>query len=584
MATSVEGAGTGMLGGVRVQRDVEARMRDGVTLRADVYRPDRAGDLPVLLMRNPYDKAVAQALVYQHPAWYARQGYVVVVQDVRGRYASDGDFDPLRREAEDGEDTVVWASRLPGTTGRVGMYGFSYNGATQLLAATRRPAGLACLAPGFTGSDYYDGWTYRGGALHHAFIVSWVMQFLAVPDAVKQGKLEVAARLAAQAGDFPALYASQPLDAFPPLAGTGVADYFFTWLRHDTRDAYWREISLRERYDAIQVPCLHLGGWFDTFIEGTLENYAALRRRAGADRARAQRLVVGPWVHIPWGRLAGARNFGEHADSMLDELQVRWFHHWLKGEDTGLLDEPPVRLFVMGENRWREADDWPPPEARVEEWHLRSSGRANSLSGDGELSPAPPEGGEPPDLFVYLPGAPVPSLGGTSCCLPDTAPMGAFDQTAVEVRNDVLVYTSPPLERAVEVTGPVELVLHAATSAVDTDWVAKLVHVDGEGRAVNLCDGIVRARFRDSLEHPTLLEPDRVYEYRLRVGSTSNLFERGDRIRLEVSSSSFPLHDANPNTGERVGEATALRARPATQAVFHDPARPSRLRLPIVQR
>lgn len=573
-----------MLDGVTLEGNVPTRMRDGVTLRADIYRPKRGGEFPVLLMRNPYDKTVAQGLVYQHPAWYARHGYVVVVQDVRGRYASDGIFDPLRTEAEDGADTVRWAQALPGTNGRVGMYGFSYVGATQLLAATQRPRGLVALAPGFTSSDYYDGWTYRGGALNHAFILSWVMQFLAVPDALKDGKSELAARLTAQASNFPALYRDQPLHRFSPLHATGICRYFFDWLEHDTRDEYWRAISLRHRYDLINVPCLHLGGWFDTFLEGTLENFTELAKRASDEPGRAQRLVIGPWVHIPWGRLAGATSFGPEADNMLDELQLRWFNHWLKGEPDGLLDEPPVRFFVMGENQWRSADVWPPPESRHEEWHLRSAGRANSISGDGRLTRESPDTDDRPDIYIHLPHAPVPSAGGNSCCLPDTAPMGAYDQLGVEVRNDVLIYSSAALVRPIEVTGPVELILFAATSAVDTDWTAKLVDADEAGRPVNVCDGVLRARFRDSLEDPSLLEPERIYEYHIRMGSTSYLFKRGHRIRLEIASSNFPSYDVNHNNGQRVREAMLTQAQVATQVIFHSPERPSRLNLPVVLR
>lgn len=571
------------LGGVHVQHNMPARMRDGVVLYADVFRPESPGTYPVLLLRGPYDKSVAQTLVYQHPAWYARHGYIVAIQDVRGRYASEGVFDPLRHEVEDGVDTVQWAARLPGATGQVGMYGFSYVGATQLLAAIGRPGALACLVPGFTGNDYYEGWTYKGGAFQLAFIVSWLMQFLAIPDALKQNKRDIAAQLVAESIRFPQLYWSQPLDAFPPIKGTGVAPYFFDWLAHDTHDEYWQQISLQHRYDRIQVPCLHIGGWYDTFIEGTLSNYGALSERAGADRDRAQRLVVGPWIHIPWARLVGERDFGEDASNVLDDLQLQWFNYWLKGGQNGILDGPPVRLFVMGENRWRDADAWPPSDVRVQQWFLHSSGHANSLSGDGQLAQRAPSD-ESPDIFAYLPHAPVPSLGGRSCCLPDVAPMGPFEQSQVEIRNDVLIYSTAPLERDVEVTGTVELVLYAATDARDTDWTAKLVDVDEIGRAYNLCDGIIRARFRESLEHPTPIEPNRVYKYRIKIGSTSNLFKRGHRIRLEISSSNFPQYDINPNTGQRVGGATLLDAKIATQVVFHDVARASRLLLPVAPR
>lgn len=563
---------------IEVQVGVPCTMRDGTVLRADVYQPSHGDGHPVLLLRIPYDKRIAQTIVYQHPIWYAKHGYTVVVQDVRGRYASEGRFDPLRSEAEDGYDSIQWAATLPRTSGKVGMYGFSYAGATQLLAATQRPPALACLVPGFTGGDFYDGWTYKGGALHHAFIISWVMQLLAIPDALKQAKVDLAVRLAEQVNNFPGLYWAQPLKDFPLLKGTGVADYFFDWLEHDTRDEYWQSISVESRYPTIDVPCLHVGGWYDTFIEGTLKNFAALTDLG----TRTQRLLVGPWVHLPWSRVAGTRNFGPDADSCLDTAQLRWFDYWLKGVDNGVGREAPVRIFTMGENKWREASAWPLPGSETEEWFLHSSGRANSLSGDGQLTrQAPAE--EPADIYVYNPLAPIPSRGGASCCDSSVTPMGVFEQTPIELRNDVLVYTSPPLEGACLVSGPVDLDLYAATSAVDTDWTVKLVDVDASGTAYNLCDGILRARFRQSLQHPTALEPDQVYAYRIRVGSTSNLFRRGHRIRLEIASSNFPAHDINTNTGDRVQDAVLLKAEVATQRVYHDSARASRLQLMVLR-
>jgi len=569
------------IGDVVVRRDVPAVMRDGTILRADVYRPQEPGSYPVLVQRTPYDKTVAQQITYSHPAWYARRGYVVVVQDTRGRFASDGDFVPFEDEALDTADTVAWAAQLDGSNGRVATYGFSYPGANQLLGAAEQPEGLACIAPGFTGSDFYDGWTYVGGAFSLAFVVSWIEPLLALPEALRRGDLEAAIALASNATNYPGLYWTQPLAEFPLLKSTGAAPYFFDWLEHDTRDEYWRSLSIRERYDRIAAPALHFGGWYDSFIEGTLENYAALSARHGDDPRRAQRLVVGPWLHIPWGPLNGVRHFGDDARNRLDELQLEWFDYWLKdrgAEPPG----PPVRLFVMGANGWRDFDGWPPAGVRVQEWHLRSSGKATSSSGDGSLSRERPAAGEPPDVYVSIPAMPVPSMGGRSCCDAGITPMGPLEQSFVETRNDVLVYSTPVLERDLTVIGTVELVLYAATDAADTDWTAKLVDVDERCHAVNLCDGIVRARFRESLEHPTPIEPNRVYEYRIRVGSTANVFEAGHRLRLEVSSSNFPMFDVNNNTGQRVGEATILQGKVATQAVFHDADRPSRLLVPVL--
>lgn len=565
--------------GVEVEYNVEATMRDGCILRADVYRPTGGGEHPVLLQRVPYDKSVAQSIVYHHPSWYARQGYVVVVQDTRGRFSSEGTFDPLRTEARDGYDTIQWAAELPGSSGRVGTYGFSYSGATQLLAATQQPPALACCAPGFTSSDYYSDWTYEGGALNLAFIVSWTVQLLAIPDALRRGLPDAALRLAEHMGSIPQLYSQRPLEKFPLLSGTGVAPFFFDWLAHDRRDDYWQEISLEHRFDAIKVPCLHFGGFYDIFATGTVNNYVQLARDAA--KPGAHRLVMGPWLHIPWAPAVGNQDFGPYAANRVNELQLDWFNQWLKPADHIVRDKRPVEIFLMGANEWRAYDAWPPAESHPEKWFLHSDGGANSRSGDGQLNTTPP-GDEAADIYVYNPAAPAPSAGGKSCCDPSVTPMGPACQQEVEQRNDVLLYTSDPLEQPTDVIGDVTLVLHAASSAVDTDWVARLVDVDQQGRAVNVCQGILRARFRDSREDPTALEPGKCYEYTVPLGPTSWRFGEGHRLRVQVTSSDFPAHDVNPNTGGPLVKTGLLDGVVAAQVVHHDRTRPSHVLLPVV--
>jgi putative CocE/NonD family hydrolase len=557
-------------------------MRDGTLLYADVYRPKGEGPWPVLLLRHPYDKTQAENISYAHPSWYARYGYIVVVQDVRGRWMSEGEWYPFRHEEEDGCDSIAWAAGLPGSNGQVGMYGFSYAGATQLLSAVYQPPHLRTIMPALTGSDYYDGWTYRGGALHHAFTQSWATS-LALDTARRRHDYALEGSIAAALGNAWANYYIPP-QYFPFINQAGLAPYYYDWLKHDTYDDYWKRWSLRPRYVQIRVPALHIAAWYDVFLEGTLENYTSLRVQAASHHAQQnQKLVVGPWYHMPWHQHVGDFDFGEAGRNCVDALQVLWLDKHLRGERNQLDNEPPVALFVMGENRWRFENEWPVPQAKPTRFFLHSGGRANSLNGDGRLDQQNPDD-ELPDVFTYDPRLPVMSVGGHSCCVDTLTPMGAFDQRAQEYRNDVLVYTSETLAEDVTVIGKVEVTLYAASTAVDTDFTAKLVDVYPDGQAINVGEGILRARFRESLEQPIPIEPERVYAYKILVGSTAIAFKAGHRIRVEISSSNFPTFDRNSNSGKPLAEAGPADWFVATQTVFHDGRYPSCIVLPIVSR
>lgn len=560
--------------GVNLERDCPVPMTDGTILRADVYRPLASGRHPVLLLRTPYNKTTAQSGVYEHPAWYARQGYVVVVQDTRGRFTSAGAFDPYRWEGEDGTDTIGWAAQLKGGNGKVGTFGFSYSGASQLLAAQRKPAGLVCAAIGCAGADFFDGWTYRGGALQLAFILSWTLGALAIPDALKRGDRKRAETLLALSSNMHAAY-ERPLADW---LGSGMLPaYFEKWVTGDTRNDYWKSLSSLPGLSDIEIPCLHLGGWYDIFLDGTLDVHRKLTEQAAGDRRRAQFLSIGPWQHVPWSRLNGAADFGAAGDNRADEMQLSWFDHWLKdrpfGEDVG-----KIRYFLMGANEWRTDMSWPPADALACELYFHSSGIAARRLDDGVLTLEPPCQ-EPPDIYVYDPGEPVPSIGGASCCRPELTPVGVYDQRRVESRTDVLTYTCGPFIEGCDVVGPVEVVLYAASDAADTDWTAKLVDVRPDGSAMNICDGIIRARYRASLERPSLIEPGDVYQYRISLASTAMRMLAGHRLRLEISSSNFPNYDVNPNTGLGAHRAAKLDTVIATQIVYHDSERPSHLRL-----
>ncbi len=560
--------------GLRLERNVEAQMRDGTILRSDIYSPVGEDKCPVLLMRIPYNKTIAQSIVYLHPTWYARQGFQVIVQDTRGRYASDGIFEPYRHEATDGYDSVEWAASLDGNNGRVGMYGFSYGGATQLLAAAERPPALHCCAPGFTGSDFYNHWTYDNGALNLAFILSWTVGLLAPQDAVRADALDLAERLVRAAANLPALYSQRPLGDFPLLAGEGVAQYFFDWLGHDVRDEYWQAVGLEERYDAIETPCLHFGGWYDSFSVGTVQNFQRLsERERGA--GLSDRLIMGPWTHQSWGPVVNGHNFGQAARNIINEQQVAWFKYWLLGD--GKLAGAPVQVFMGGCDRWQELESWPPDDRRTLTLYFHSNGDANSISGSGQLDQSPPQA-ESADIYVFDPSNPVPSLGGRSCCNGSVAPMGPACQIGVELRNDVLVYTSAELTEPLRLVGAVEAVLFACSSTVDTDWAVRITDVDADGScSLNVCDGFLRAKSRNGLESHELLEPGKVYEYHIELSPACWEFARGHRVRVDVTSSDYPSHDVNPNTGQRTVDVGPLDGVPSVQTVLHDSEHASRI-------
>ena len=426
--------------GIVVETDVMVRMRDGVHLACDVYRPASGGPVPALVQRQPYDKRVAQTYVYDHPAVYARHGYAVVIEDTRGRYASEGEFYPLRLDAEDGYDTIEWCAAQPWCNGRVGSFGFSISGVNQLLAAALRPPHLAAAVPGFYPGGMYESFTHVGGTFGLAAVMDWAL-IIAGEAAQRRGDKEVLGAIgAAQAigGRWPAALSLRDI---PFMETPDLLPFLKDYVDHPAHGAYWEEWELAPRLAQIDVPCFHVSGWYDSFILQTIAAYEALSTAGRAEH----RLLVGPWYHIPWTQQVGAIDFGDEAKNAVSVYERAWFDAWLKDDRSALDALPPVRVFVTGENRWHDADKWPLAGAGTERWYLHSGGRANSLSGDGALDREPP-GDEPPDFFVYNPFDPVPSMGGHSCCLPQVAPMGPMDQRPVEYRNDVLVYTSPPLD------------------------------------------------------------------------------------------------------------------------------------------
>jgi uncharacterized protein len=554
--------GGGSVTGVSVERDVAVPMRDGTVLRADVHRPeDASGRLPVLLMRVPYGKRIAQSFGYRPPQWYARRGYIVAIQDVRGRFASDGVFRPFEDEVTDGVDTLDWAASLPGGTGRVGMYGFSYAGYTQLAAATGGHPALACIAPAFASHEIRDAWIQEGGALNLAFVVSWTTRMLALGDAVRSGHHEHARRLAAALTDIQRQYRYRPLRDLAVLREVGRTPYFFDWLEHEGPGEFWTALDGLVDLDRIVVPCLHVGGWFDIFSRSTVSAY---RRLASAQHAAEQRIVMGGWVHVPWDE--GAAGLPPASESVVvDEVQLSWFDRHLKGSPAG--PEAPIRLYRMGTGKWESLSAW--PEVAEDVLWLASGGAAMSRRGDGVLSRELAQG--PPDHLVSDPHTPVFSQGGNSCCIGGLAPMGQADQATTEMRNDVLVYTSAPLAEPLGILGSPVLELFVASSGPSDDWVVRLTDVDERGRSVNVSQGIQRVWNEG---------PEQVLALRLELRPTSWMFASGHRIRLQITGSDYPAHDVNAHADRPTGAVGEAGVQVSTPTVLHQGRWPSRLVLP----
>jgi putative CocE/NonD family hydrolase len=572
-----------------VEKDVSVPMRDGCVLRADLFRPDTPEKLPVIINRTPYNKALPMVFALTMDSIRAAAaGYNVLVQDCRGRFASDGVFNCFTDEARDGYDTVEWAARQQWSDGNIGMYGASYMGATQWLAASTAPPHLKCISPLITASDYHDGWTYQGGAFSLFFNVSWVMAALAPARLLRErdsGDRDVIAEIGSVIGSIDRMREKMeyvPLKEFPMFRKG--APYFFDWLEHPRYDDYWSALCIEEHHPKITVPALNIGGWYDIFQGGTIRNYLGMRESGGGDNARrGQRLMMGPWHHaVPLANLVGSVDFGLQSSPVsvdIDGIQLRWFDHWLKARKDALDAIAPVRLFTMGINQWRDEKEWPVPGTDFRRFYLHSRGRASGAAGDGALSTEHPQS-EPADVYLYNPMDPAPTMGGGLCCYPGALQGGAWDQRPVEARSDVLVYSTEPLEDDIEVTGPVKLVLYASSSAPDTDFTAKLVDVEPCGFARNLTDGILRARYRESFAHEKMLKPDEIAEFTIDMWSTSNVFKKGHRIRLEVSSSNFPRFDRNPNTGHELFADS--ETRPAVQTVMHNRGFASHLVLPVI--
>lgn len=549
-------------------------MRDGTILRADVYRPDAPGEFPVLLCRTPYDKSEQS-----FGAGHAARGYIVAVQDVRGRYASDGEFRPgfYRADvfdAEDGYDTVEWAARLPGSTGRVGTYGNSYNGWTQWALAPTRPPSLRTMYASGIAANLLD--RELSGVLRLGRVLWWSVNTLAPDQRRRAGDTtgpttKEEAEVIWHERDRAKWLWYLPLLDIPDHVLSDVAPHFRYWLEDHAQDHF----GFLQQHKQVNVPVLSVTGWYDQQI-GTIKHFTGMTANGMTEHARAnQKLIVGPWTHTTDGldRAVGSVDFGPAAVRDYHDIADAWFRAWLKDDPRGIAEWPPIQLFVMGANTWRGENEWPLARTQYTDFYLHSGGDANTPFGDGALSQAAPTD-EPPDEFVYDPRDPVMTLYS------GPGQQEPHDQSALAHRQDILTFATPPLETPLEVTGPTTVRLWAASSARDTDFVVKLIDVWPNGFAQELCHGIVRARYRESYTEPTLIEPDAVYQYTIQVNPTSNVFRAGHRIRLDISSSDFPNFDRNHNTGAH--EYADGELVTAHQTIFHDQSRPSHVTLPVI--
>lgn len=574
-----------------IDRDIWVPMRDSVLLATDIYRPSDNEKHPILVHRLPYDKSyawIAAGLMF-NPLEAVERGYVVVIQDTRGRHNSEGVWNPFFHEAEDGYDTVEWAASQPWSDGNVGIYGSSYMGVTTWQTVITNPPHLKAAIAYLTGSNYHNGWTYSGGAFELGFNLWWtwflagdtLMRLKLSPDELNQalaewdklntGFIEAAKYL--------------PLKNQPAFQ-KGVATYWREWLEHPSYDGYWEKIDINKRASNIKVPVLHITGWYDNFLRGHLDIYKSIKEKAAKDVQESMRFIIGPWDHGAYLSLnltsAGERSFGAQAFSgpfFVRDLGYQWFDSFLKGEKTGANKLPRVRYFDLGKRNWQESEEWPPKHT-LTRFYFHSQGKANTRFGDGELSTIAPEQ-ELPNSYVYDPVNPVPSRGGRTL-MPTYGPGGIQDQSKVEERDDVLIYTSPQLASSVSVAGPVKVTLYASSSAPDTDFTAKLVDVEPDGYCANVAEGIVRARYRNSMAKEDFMEPGKTYEFKIDLWDVAYTFAPGHRIRVEISSSNFPRYDRNLNTNKPMAEAAESDMKVATQRVFHNTDYPSHIVLPVV--
>ncbi len=558
-----------------IEKDIAVEMRDGVVLRADVWRPGATGRFPVLVYRTPYDKRKAPQS-YSTFRRAVERGYAVVIQDVRGRYASEGEFIPYEQEGRDGYDTIEWAARQPWSNGSVGTFGLSYPGAVQWLAAVERPPHLKAMVPAMTFSTPRN-FFYSGGVFDLSW-VGWIWNNIA-PDVRNRkhlpGPMTYDEARAEWQGKRERLVGRLPLGDLDELEK--IAPFYYRWLRHEPGDPWWRWAELRDKYGRVDAAVLNLSGWYDEAYgpEGATTNFAGLIGARKDERDPHTKLLIGPWVHGVDATAeikAGEREFGPTAGIDYDEVVLRWMDRYVGGIENGVEKEKPVRIFVMGANEWRDIDTWPPKDARLTPLYL-AAGQPGQRG--GHLAWTAPGEKERFTSFVSDPANPVTD--------PHALHAGAHDYRDLEKRSDVLIFDTVPLERDLEVAGRITAEIFLSCDAPDTDLWVRLLDVAPDGTALNLMSPgleVIRASYRNPGWRRELLAPGKIYKLRLQNLITANVFKKGHRIRVQISTAFFPHFSRNLHTGKL--ETVSSRMRKATIRIYHNQIHPSRLILPTV--
>ena len=552
---------------VRLEFGVKQVMRDGVKLSADLYRPDASGKFPVILTRSPYmTMEGSQKRRAEEARFFAANGYVYAVQDCRGKNDSEGIFRPFFDDHTDGFDTLSWLANQEWCNGEIGTIGASYQAWNQWATATLNHPNLKTMICVVALPDPVYNVPYQNGAL-----VLWMAEWMAMVAAKRNTDPSIY--------DSIQLYNHLPLRSMDEGFGRKNSQIWQEWIDHPSSDSYWTPAFYQDKFNQIDVPVLHVSGWYDDDLIGTHTNYTGMKKFAKSAKARDnQKLIIGPWPHhVNLSRQLAGIDFGQSALIDLRRIELDWFDHWLKHVDNGLMMKPKVNIFTIGTNTWRESNSWPLEGTEYTKYFLHSQGNANTSTGHGQLTRNPPSQEEPFDSYRYDPADPCPNIFDQS----QPPAEGPFDQRPIERRDDVLVYSTPSLEYDLDVTGPVTVNLFASTSTTDTDFWAQLTDVYPNGYSMHLTEGIIRGRYRQSLERQEFLKPGVIYEFNIDLWVISNIFRRGHVVRLDISSSAFPKYDRNPNTGNRFGIDTELKV--AQQKIHHTLTHPSQIILPIVK-